>query len=261
MQVTVPLVKAMTEGRGKDANIASVVIALNDYGQRFGMHLPHRLAHIFAQIMHETAYFRYDRELWNGKGAQARYEGRADLGNVRPGDGKKFKGHGPIQVTGRSNTTEFRNWCREFIPETPDFAEYPELINTDPYEGLTLVWYWATRKLNKFADKNDLYMVTKRVNGGTNGLAHRYECYDAAALALLGEPVGDIAGFQRKNGLVVDGDSGPETRGKMHDLLVSLKVPPKKPALKNSEPAQNTDEATQLAIDIAAVIGPYLTKG
>jgi len=227
MKLSNEMVKRMTNGRGKDSNINSVVVALNEHGARFGLDQPHRLAHVFAQIMHESMYFHYDREVWDGKGAQARYDTRTDLGNTpeRDGDGELFKGHGPIQVTGRANHVEFRDWCREFLPDTPDFEVYPELINTDPYEGLTIIWYWSTRNLNRFADDNNLYTLTKRVNGGTNGLAHRYECYDAAALVLLGFAQNDVRGFQVSAGFTgraLDGDSGPNTRKAMHAALVAL---------------------------------------
>ena len=64
-------------------------------------------------------------------------EGRKDLGNTEPGDGRKFAGHTAMQITGRDSIRRFRDWCRKFIdPKAPDFVEYAELMNTDPWEGL-----------------------------------------------------------------------------------------------------------------------------
>lgn len=205
------------------ANAKSVLVALDDYGARFGLNQPHRVAQYLAQIMHESGEFRYDREVWGPTPAQKRYEGRADLGNTQPGDGKKFAGHTGIQITGRANTREFRDWCRKHVSaDAPDFEENPKLMNTDPWEGLGPIWYWDTRKLNKYADQGDIEMITKRVNGGLNGYADRLELYTRAALVMLGYAVNDVKDFQKDVGLFVDGDPGPRTRAKLHEKLVRL---------------------------------------
>ncbi|MGK9055671.1 hypothetical protein [Neorhizobium petrolearium] len=64
--------------------------------------------------------------------AQKRYEGRKDLGNIQKGDGSKYRGYGPMQVTGRANVTEFYNWCKKRGLNPPDFIEKPQLIATSP---------------------------------------------------------------------------------------------------------------------------------
>jgi putative chitinase len=98
------------------------------------------------------------------------YEGRRDLGNIYPGDGRKFRGHGPIQLTGHLNHQSFFDYIGR-----PELIDTPEILETD----LQLAWdasgwFWTVYKnLNKYADRDDVDAVTLRVNGGYNGLADR----------------------------------------------------------------------------------------
>ena len=205
-------------------NAKSVAVALDKHGDQFGLMQPHRLVQYLAQLAHESMGFQYDREVWGPTAAQKRYEGRRDLGNVQKGDGKKFSGHGPIQVTGRANHREFTQWCKQRFPniDVPDFEDVPEKINNDPWEGLTGVWYWSTRKLNRYADSGDVEMITKRINGGLNGYQDRIDWLVKFSLVALGRAHSDVSGFQKETGLVVDGIAGPQTRAALHDALVAL---------------------------------------
>lgn len=219
--------KPMSALRTNNAN--SVAMALEAHGARFGMMLPHRLAQYLCQIFHESGAFRYDREVWGPTPAQQRYEGRKDLGNTQKGDGKKFKGHGPMQVTGRANTTAFYKWCAVMFPQpqVPDFVSQPQLINTDPWEGLTGIWYWSEgnptgTSLNVYADSGDIEMITRRINGGLNGYADRLAWYDRVALVLLGYRPHEVLKFQKQHGLTADGVSGPRTRAAMHVALSDM---------------------------------------
>lgn len=204
------------------ANLASVQIGYDLFGARVGLDQPHRLAQYLAQVAHESAGFRYDREIWGPTAAQKRYEGRRDLGNTQPGDGKRFAGHGPIQVTGRYNHREYSAWAKRLDPNAPDFEAYPEKINTDPWEGLSAIWYWDSRNLNRYADQGDIEMITCRINGGLNGYADRLQWYDRISLVMLGFDKNDISGFQKAAGLTIDGLSGPRTRAALHKRLVAL---------------------------------------
>lgn len=122
-----------------------------------------RLAHFMAQLCHESGGFRYMEELASG----AAYEGRADLGNTQPGDGKRFKGRGPLQITGRLN---YRNYGRII---GIDLERHPEVAAL-PSIGLHVALeYWQKNNLNALADTDDVLRITKRINGGTNGLADR----------------------------------------------------------------------------------------
>lgn len=127
------------------------------------MDSPRRLAHFLAQLIHESGSFRYMEEIASGQA----YEGRADLGNVQPGDGKLFKGRGPIQITGRANYRRFGRRIGVDIERHPVLAAFPSI-------GLHLACeYWKDRGLNALADVDDLEAITRRINGGTNGLADR----------------------------------------------------------------------------------------
>lgn len=215
-------------GKPADDNARSIIGALNEYGPLYGLDRPHRLAAFLGQILHESMGFRYDREIWGPTAAQKRYEGRADLGNIYPGDGAKFRGFTPMQITGRNNTANFFSWCVHNFPnlEVPNFVETPELMNTDPWEGLGPIWYWETgnptgKSLNGYADRNDYENLTRRINGGLNGYADRCEWYAYSALGLLGMPR-DIEYFQTLAGLDMDGIAGPNTRAALHSRLVGF---------------------------------------
>lgn len=186
---------------------------------------PHVQAHMLAQVLHETGGLVYDREIWGPTEAQKKYEGRTDLGNTQKGDGSKFRGYGLIQCTGRKNTTAFYKWCKARGMNPPDFTKHPELMATDPWAALTVQWYWEvgnpTRKsLTKYADTNDIEMITRRVNGGLNGYEDRLRYYDRSALVLLGYAPTNVKGFQKAKGLMADGISGPRTRAAMHSALL-----------------------------------------
>lgn len=122
-----------------------------------------RLAHFMAQLVHESGGFRYMEEIASGQA----YEGRANLGNTQPGDGKRYKGRGPIQITGRANYRTFGRKIGIDIERHPEIAGIPSI-------GLHLALeYWKDRKLNERADLDDVLGITRRINGGENGLADR----------------------------------------------------------------------------------------
>jgi putative chitinase len=138
-----------------------------------GIDTPLRMAHFLAQIAHESGDLRYVEEL--GSGAQ--YEGRADLGNRRPGDGRRFKGRGLIQLTGRAN------YARYGAARRCDFttAAGARALATDPELAVDVAcWFWHDRGLNAVADTDDLAAVTRMINGGVVGLAQRRAKLDRA---------------------------------------------------------------------------------
>ena len=137
-----------------------------------------RLAGWLGQVGHETMRLRYTSELWGPTAQQIRYEPVTELGkrlgNIKPGDGKRFAGHGLIQTTGRFNHARVRDRLRKSLgPSVPDFEEQPLLLCTPTWAALSAADYWVDRKLNPLADAGDIPLLTKRVNGGTNGLADR----------------------------------------------------------------------------------------
>lgn len=203
-------------------NLTSVMMALERYGPGVGLDLPHRQVSYAAQLMHESGDFKYDREIWGPTDAQRRYEGRADLGNTQTGDGSRYRGRGPIQITGRANYRSYTAWARERDPAAPDFEANPKAVSTDPWEGLGPIWYWSTRGLNAYADTGNQEMVTRRINGGLNGYADRLECYTRLTLVMLGYAPDAVRAWQSDNRLTVDGIAGPATRGSLHAALVRL---------------------------------------
>lgn len=224
MLPTIETLAAIAGERADHANMGSIIAGLKARGSALGLDQPHRLAHYLAQIAHESGRFRCDREIWGPTPAQQRYDTRTDLGNTpeRDGDGFLFRGRTGIQITGRANTVAFRDWCRTQALNPPDFERDPDAMLTDPWEGLGPLWYWSTRALNRYADENDIEMITKRINGGLNGYADRIALYTRAALVLLGLPADDVRRFQGQNGLAVDGIAGPRTRAALHAQLSAL---------------------------------------
>lgn len=144
--------------------------------KKYGITTNLRMAHFIAQIGHETASFRYCEEIADGSA----YEGRRDLGNTEPGDGKRYKGRGLIQLTGRANYTQYSR------DTGIDYVAKPRLVASDPFVAVDVAcWYWKTRKLNRWADADNVKEVTRRINGGFNGLDDRL-AYLARAKAVLG---------------------------------------------------------------------------
>ncbi len=186
---------------------------------------PAVLAQFLAQVMHESGGLRYVREIWGPTKAQKGYEGRKDLGNTQPGDGKRFMGRDVIQVTGRSNYRQLTAWVRKTFGKGPDFEANPDLLESPEWLGIGAIWYFLTRKgLIDYARAGNIEMVTRRVNGGLNGYADRLHWYDRIALEMLG--VATIRDFQKVAGLVVDGISGPKTRAALHEALSHVKQTP-----------------------------------
>jgi predicted chitinase/LysM repeat protein len=139
-----------------------------------GINTPKRQAAFIAQLAHESGEFRYMEEIASGSA----YEGRKDLGNTHPGDGVRFKGRGPIQLTGRSNYAAAGKALGLDLVNNPKSAATPEV-------GFrTAAWFWNTRNLNSYADAGNFREVTRRINGGYNGLADRQKYY-ARALDVL----------------------------------------------------------------------------
>lgn len=145
---------------------------------RYQIDTPLRIAAFLAQIGHESGGLRYVREIWGPTSAQQRYEGRADLGNTRPGDGRRYLGRGLIQITGRSNYEQVGRALGI------DAVGEPEVLESPLYASLSAGWFWDSRRLNAMADVRDLHTITRRINGGYNGLQDRLVRYGAALSAL-----------------------------------------------------------------------------
>jgi predicted chitinase len=147
---------------------------LNKAMAEAGINTPKRQAAFLAQLAHESGEFRYMEEIASGSA----YEGRKDLGNTHPGDGVRFKGRGPIQLTGRNNYRAAGKALGIDLENNPKRA-------ADPDVGFrTAAWFWNSRNLSSLADSGNFREITHRVNGGYNGEASR-EAYYKRALDVL----------------------------------------------------------------------------
>lgn len=186
----------MTLGQVKEASCAPTMCAekflmhINETCEKFAITTPVRQLCFLAQVGHESGGLFFTEELASGDA----YEGRKSLGNTLPGDGRRFKGRGLIQITGRTNYKAVGDSLNA------DFIKNPTLLGgrnvklcSDVqlrYAAQSAGWYWNSRKLNAIADKIDMNepidegenlehfkLITKKINGGFNGLADRLNRY------------------------------------------------------------------------------------
>jgi putative chitinase len=134
-----------------------------------------RMMHFIAQAAHETANFRTLVEFGSGKDLNRngfddyleRYDFRGDLGNNKSGMGQKYRGRGIFQLTGLFNYIRFGSRISIDLAKNPDRAAEPEVA------VLIACLYWNDKKLSPLADKDDIIGITKKINGGRNGLEDR----------------------------------------------------------------------------------------
>lgn len=172
---------------------------------------PLRITHFLAQVGHESGELRYREEIASGDA----YDTRTDLGNTRArdGDGRVWKGRGLIQLTGAANYRRYADF-----KQRPDILARPESIATDPELCVDVAgWYWRRHDLNRWADADDLRAITRRINGGYNGLDDRRRLLDLAKARLIHrqDDVLRLQRFLNANGarppLTLDGIHGPQT--------------------------------------------------
>lgn len=162
---------------------------------------PLRMAHFLAQVGHESGRLQYTREIWGPTAQQRRYERDFDapwpetaaqarqpefaknrlafnLGNVEYGDGSRYRGRGLIQLTGRAN------YIRSGSALGYNFVDAPEIAERAEFATLTAAEFWAHNGCNALADADDVVGLTKRINGGENGLADRKKLLEVAKRVL-----------------------------------------------------------------------------
>lgn len=163
---------------GRQAGV--FVPALNAAMGKYAIITRLRMAAFIAQVGHESGQLRYVREL----GSDA-YLSRYDTGRLAQrlgntpeadGDGQKYRGRGLIQVTGRDNYLA----CSEALFGDARLLATPELLEHPVYAAMSAGWFWQRAGLNSLADKGDFLAITKRINGGTNGLSDREALYKRA---------------------------------------------------------------------------------
>lgn len=162
-KITPEILKKVAGVSGNKKVIDGLVTYLPEALEKYGITTKLRLAHFLAQIAHESDHFRTTEEYASGRA----YEGRRDLGNIKKGDGVRYKGRGVIQLTGRANYQRIGDIIGV------DLVNNPELAATPRVSVLTALEYWKKRNINALADKDNIRLVTRAINGGYNGLADR----------------------------------------------------------------------------------------
>lgn len=239
------------------------------------LNTPRRIAHFLAQLAHESDGFRTTTEYASGKA----YNGRVDLGNRKgTNDGVTYKGRGLIQLTGRFNYQKMSEKLGV------DLIKKPALAAQFPYAALTAAYYWRDRGLNALADVDDIDAVTRRINGGYNGLADR-KLYLRRAKAEINDitmaqrrlqelryPPGGVDGrvglltrsalrdFQDANGLPVSGELTLETVDLLHsDDAQPRPVEPARAALTAADLKEKGSTIIAAADDVkASTVGASL---
>lgn len=179
----------------KKEDIDFYLDALNRQLNIYKINTPLRQAHFLAQIAHESGAFRYKSENLNYSAKALRtvfgkyfksdelaqecarkpevianyvYANRMGNKDTNSGDGWKYRGRGLIQLTGQDNYHQ----CSQFLNK--DLINEPDLLTQDPDIAVAAAcWYWDKHKLNNYADQDDLKTITKKINGGFNGLEDR----------------------------------------------------------------------------------------
>jgi len=184
------------------------VSPLNRICKQYGILDNHkRIAAFLAQLAHESGGFNFTRENLNYSAkalqtvfrkyfptekdalayerkpeqiANKVYANRMGNGDEKSGDGWAYRGRGLIQLTGKDNYTRFAASIKKTLKEAVDYLE------TDEGAVASAAWFWDVNKLNTFCDRDDFVGLTRRINGGTNGIESRQAYYDRALKALKG---------------------------------------------------------------------------
>lgn len=248
--------------------------ALVDILPKYGITTKRRVAHFVSQCGHESGDFNtleenlnyreetllkiFGRYFGPGKRDPKEYAKNPEkianyvymdefrskqgaMGNVKEGDGWRFRGRGLKQLTGRNNYTGFGKSVGMTAEEA---AEY---VATEKGAVESACWFWNTNKLNDIADTDDVVKMTKKINGGDIGLADRQKRY-ARAMEVLGgkvdlkaAPVAEASGtppvlkkgskgewvkkMQKVLGVTADGDFGPNTEKLVKAWQTKNKLP------------------------------------
>ena len=187
--------------------------------QNGGIDTPLRLCHFMAQLAHESAHFTVTREFASG----AAYEGRKDLGNNQAGDGKRFRGRGLIQTTGRNNYKQATTELKKMDSSAPNFVDDPAQLEEFPWALLAGISFWQLRNINAPADRDDIVKVTKLINGGKNGLAERTKYLGIAKgiwMSGVASPPSPVhADTAKTNPVLKKGAEGPDVVELQNELI------------------------------------------
>jgi len=163
---------------------------INKIMEIYEIDTPLRASAFLAQIAHESAELKFMEEIWGPTAQQKKYEPPGEvarrLGNTQRGDGFRYRGRGAIQITGRANYKKYGDLLGVDLVGNPDLAATPQ------YALSTAGIFWKLNGLNELADVQDFITITKRINGGLNGLAERQKYYEIAKNVLGAEETDDF---------------------------------------------------------------------
>jgi len=147
---------------------------INDTLKKYQIDTNLRVSHFLAQVFVESNYLRIVQE----PGAGLAYEGSIELGNSRPGDGRRYIGRGYLQIRGRKQYKEYKK------ASNVDVLMYPHYITTPKVAVDVAGWIWNEDKLNILADQNDLGGITKILTGGYIQVREREDAFNRARKAV-----------------------------------------------------------------------------
>lgn len=182
MPITLQQLSQTFQNAGPRAGV--FISALNAAITRYQITTPKRIAAFLAQIGHESGELRYVRELGSDQ-----YLSKYDTGTLAlrlgntpqaDGDGQKYRGRGLIQITGRRNYLA----CSQALFGDDRLLQQPELLEQPQWASESAAWFWQSNGLNELADKDQFTTITRRINGGINGLEDRLQLW-ARAKAVL----------------------------------------------------------------------------
>lgn len=182
MPITKEQLVAILPKSGKMAD--KMLPGLNEAMDRYKINTRLRIAAFIAQVGHESGQFVWLKELGNDAYLEKYDTGpiAKRLGNTPAddGDGQLYRGRGLVQITGHDNYLA----CSKGLFGDDRLLKTPELLEQPRYAALSAAWFWDSRKLNDFADMSAFETITRRINGGVNGLAERVEFYNRALKVL-----------------------------------------------------------------------------
>ncbi len=173
----IPLLAIQAICNTKAPCIEAIYQPLLDAMDEFDIGTPQRQAIFIAQTAYESMRYSHLEELASGQA----YENRADLGNTQKGDGVKYKGRGCIQVTGRTN---YGRCSAALFGIDGLLLDSPERLSEPGLAARSAGWVWSWKRMNELCDANDFAGITRRINGGLNGIVDRTILWNRAKYAL-----------------------------------------------------------------------------
>jgi putative chitinase len=217
---------------------------INQACEEFQINTVARVTAFIAQLAHESGELHYFEEIWGPTQTQKGYEHRThDLGNTQPGDGRRYKGRGPIQLTGRANYARVGDALKLPLVAQPELAAVPA-------NGFRIAGhFWKEKGLNALADAGDFKTITRRINGGLNGYEDRCKYFERAKKAFAPKPLRPV---------LRQGAAGPDVKDLQNALVQLGYLPPSAVSARFGSDTVFAVQAFQKAAHLTAdaIVGP-----